>query len=166
MDKPKRDKSALNVMDGMEHPAQINEHLAEKIKGKKAGDQEASYYIDGIKEGNRTILSQAITLIESVNPKHIEIAQTIIAHCLPYSGDSLRLGITGVPGVGKSTFIESFGKYLTAQGKKIAVLAVDPSSEISHGSILGDKTRMENLSRDSLAYIRPTPASGSIGGIA
>jgi LAO/AO transport system kinase len=111
-------------------------------------------------------LSQAITLIESSLPAHQEVAQAIISKCLPHSGNSVRIGITGVPGVGKSTFIEAFGKHLTAQGRKIAVLAIDPSSSRSRGSILGDKTRMEELSVDKNAFIRPSPAAGSLGGVA
>jgi len=111
-------------------------------------------------------LSQAITLIESSLHKHQEIAQKIIERSLPYSGKSIRIGITGVPGVGKSTFIESFGLYLSSLGKKIAVLAIDPSSERSGGSILGDKTRMGSLSADPNAFIRPSPAGGTLGGVA
>ncbi|MCU0445326.1 MAG: methylmalonyl Co-A mutase-associated GTPase MeaB [Microscillaceae bacterium] len=123
-------------------------------------------YIDGILSHNRVIFSQAITLIESQLPSDHEIAQEVLAAILPHTGQSVRLGITGVPGVGKSTFIESLGKHITAQNKKLAVLAVDPSSQISKGSIMGDKTRMEQLSTDPLAYIRPTPAQNSLGGVA
>jgi LAO/AO transport system kinase len=112
------------------------------------------------------VLSQAITLIESTVHKDIETAGKIIEQCLPYSGNSIRIGITGVPGVGKSTFIEAFGKYLTSIGKKLCVLAVDPSSEISKGSILGDKTRMEELSVDPNAFIRPSPSGLTLGGVA
>jgi LAO/AO transport system kinase len=123
-------------------------------------------YVKGILEGNRTILSRAITMIESENPSHIVMAQDIIERCLPHSGNSLRIGITGVPGVGKSTFIESFGGMLTAQGHKLAVLAIDPSSERTKGSILGDKTRMETLSVDPNAFIRPSPSGSALGGVA
>jgi len=122
--------------------------------------------VDGLIKGNRTLLSQAITLIESSLPIHQELAQQIIQECLPLSGNSIRIGITGVPGVGKSTFIETFGKHLTSQGRKIAVLAIDPSSSRSRGSILGDKTRMEELSVDANAFIRPSPSAGSLGGVA
>ncbi len=127
----------------------------------------AQQYIDGILEGNRTLLSRAITLVESTKNEHREIAQQIIEGCLPHSGNSIRIGITGVPGVGKSTFIEAFGMYaIKEQQKKVAVLAVDPSSQRSKGSILGDKTRMERLSNEENAYIRPTPSAGSLGGVA
>ena len=112
------------------------------------------------------MLSKAVTLVESSNSKHQEIAQEIIKQCLPYSGKSVRIGITGVPGVGKSTFIEALGTMLTGQGHKLAVLAIDPSSERSKGSILGDKTRMEVLAGDRNAYIRPSPSAGSLGGVA
>ena len=114
----------------------------------------------------RSALAQAITLVESTLESHQQEAQGILQDLLPYSGNSLRIGITGVPGVGKSTFIEALGKHLTAQGKKVAVLAIDPSSEKSGGSILGDKTRMNELSVDDLAFIRPSPTAGSLGGVA
>jgi LAO/AO transport system kinase len=116
--------------------------------------------------GNRRALAKAITLVESKLDTHREVAQDVLERVLPYSGNSIRIGITGVPGVGKSTFIEAFGLYLIAQGKRVAVLAVDPSSPIAGGSILGDKTRMEELSRREEAFIRPTPASGALGGVA
>lgn len=122
-------------------------------------------YTDGILSGNRMVLSRAITLIESNLAEDKILAQELLETILPYSGKSIRLGITGVPGVGKSTFIESFGKYLTSQQKKIAVLAIDPSSQMTKGSILGDKTRMEELSREPLAYIRPSPTGNSLGGV-
>ena len=119
-----------------------------------------------ILDGNRSALARAITLVESTLESHQQEAQGIIQELLPHSGQSLRIGITGVPGVGKSTFIEAFGKHLTAQSKKVAVLAIDPSSEKSGGSILGDKTRMNELSADDLAFIRPSPTAGSLGGVA
>jgi LAO/AO transport system kinase len=123
-------------------------------------------YIDGILRGDRIILSRAITLIESQLGADRILSQEVLEGILPHSGNSLRIGITGVPGVGKSTFIETFGKFLTSQQKKIAVLTVDPSSQITKGSILGDKTRMDELSNDPLAYIRPSPAGNSLGGVA
>jgi len=123
-------------------------------------------YVAGIKAGDISILSRAITLVESTRVDHRELSQQIIEACIPFSGNSIRIGITGVPGVGKSTFIESFGKHITAQGKKLAVLAIDPSSEQNKGSILGDKTRMEALCQDDMAFIRPSPAAGSLGGVA
>ena len=117
-------------------------------------------------DGNRRALAKAITLVESKLPAHRDLAQDVLEQVLPYSGKSIRIGITGVPGVGKSTFIEAFGLHLIEQGKRVAVLAVDPSSPIAGGSILGDKTRMEELSRREEAYIRPSPAEGSLGGVA
>ena len=117
-------------------------------------------------QGDRAALARAITLVESTLAQHQQEALEIIQEVLPHSGQSVRVGITGVPGVGKSTFIEALGKYLTAQGKKLAVLAIDPSSEKSGGSILGDKTRMNELAVDELAFIRPSPTAGSLGGVA
>lgn len=124
-------------------------------------------FINGILSENRVLLSRAITLIESTKDEHQELAQEIVEGCLPHAGKSIRIGITGVPGVGKSTFIEAFGNYVIDQQKRsMAVLAVDPSSAKTRGSILGDKTRMETLSQHPKAYIRPTPTSGSLGGVA
>ncbi len=123
-------------------------------------------YVDGIRNHDRTILSQAITLIESSLPAHRDIAAQIIEDCMPLSGNSIRIGITGVPGVGKSTFIESLGKKVTGMNRKLAVLAIDPSSKRSGGSIMGDKTRMETLAQDPDAFIRPSPSGGSLGGVA
>jgi LAO/AO transport system kinase len=117
-------------------------------------------------DGNRTALGQGITLLESTLPEHEEQSQELLSECLPHSGKSIRVGVTGVPGVGKSTFIESFGKLLTSQGKKVAVLAIDPTSERTHGSILGDKSRMHELAADENAFIRPSPSSGTLGGVA
>lgn len=136
-----------------------------KIKRKK--EPSFKEYIEGILNADRSILSQAITLVESTLPKHNELAQEIINHCLPNTGKSIRIGITGIPGVGKSTFIETFGLYLTEKEKRtVAVLAIDPSSERSKGSILGDKVRMERLSLHPDAFIRPSPTGGSLGGVA
>tara|TARA_B100000767_G_scaffold188188_1_gene175533 strand:- start:316 stop:1257 length:942 start_codon:yes stop_codon:yes gene_type:complete len=117
-------------------------------------------------EGNRTALGQGITLLESTLPEHEKKAQDLITTCLPHSGNSIRIGVTGVPGVGKSTFIEAFGKLLTSQVKKVAVLAIDPTSERTHGSILGDKSRMHELAADENAFIRPSPSRGRLGGVA
>jgi LAO/AO transport system kinase len=122
-------------------------------------------YINGLQQGNIAVLSRAITLIESTKSEHQQLAAELIDSILPLIGKSVRIGITGVPGVGKSTFIESFGMHLIDQGKKVAVLAIDPSSSISKGSILGDKTRMEKLSVHPQAFIRPSAASGSLGGV-
>jgi len=122
-------------------------------------------YVTGLKAGDIAVLSKAITLIESSKLEHKQLAQELIDAILPFTGKSVRIGITGVPGVGKSTFIESFGMHLIAEGKKVAVLAIDPSSSISKGSILGDKTRMEKLSIHPNAFIRPSASSGSLGGV-
>lgn len=119
-----------------------------------------------ILSGNRRAIAKAITLIESSRDDHQDSAQALLSDLLPHSGNSIRLGLTGTPGVGKSTFIETFGKMLTAKAIKVAVLAVDPSSKVTGGSILGDKTRMEELARDKNAFIRPTPSKGTLGGIA
>lgn len=159
-------KSALKVNEGIEQPPSVNSGAAQHHSRPGRKLLTPDQYLEGITKGNRTILSQAITLIESSLPMHQEMAQAIISKCLPLSGNSVRIGITGVPGVGKSTFIEAFGKHLTSRGLMIAVLAIDPSSSRSRGSILGDKTRMEELSVDSNAFIRPSPAAGSLGGVA
>ena len=123
-------------------------------------------YVQGLANGDISILGRAITLVESTKAEHQALAQKILEQSMSMTGKSIRIGITGVPGVGKSTFIEGFGKHITAMGKKVAVLAIDPSSEEGRGSILGDKTRMEKLSKDALAFIRPSPTAGSLGGVA
>lgn len=131
-----------------------------------------SEFVEGILAGNRVVLSQAITLVESTRSDHQTLAQAIIEQCLPHSGNSMRVGITGTPGAGKSTFIETFGTFITEQSSdsvkshQVAVLAIDPSSQVSKGSILGDKTRMLNLSSNPKAFIRPSPAGESLGGVA
>ena len=122
--------------------------------------------IVGIRSGNKRLLSKAITLVESKKPEHRGIAEELLREILPFTGKSVRVGITGVPGAGKSTFIENYGKLLISKGKKVAVLAIDPSSALNKGSILGDKTRMEELSREENAFIRPSPSSGFLGGVA
>lgn len=127
---------------------------------------DAQYYIEGILQQNRLVLARTITLIESSLPAHQEMARKVIDRLLPYTGKSYRLGITGVPGAGKSTFIEGFGTMLTDLGHRVAVLAVDPSSSRSGGSILGDKTRMEKLAVNDRAFIRPSPSQGTLGGVA
>ncbi len=166
MEDEKKDHSALSVTRGIDQPGQVNHHALKRYRKIRKKQLSVEDYIEGIGEGNRTVLSQAITLIESALPAHQQHAQEIISRCLPYSGNSVRIGITGVPGVGKSTFIESFGRFLTSNGHKLAVLAIDPSSERSKGSILGDKTRMGELSSDPRAFIRPSPSGGSLGGVA
>lgn len=157
----------LNVNKGIEQPEAVSaESVHRFLKKNRRRELTVDEYCEGVLQGNRTVLSRAVTLIESSKPDHQSVAQEILSRCLPHSGKSVRIGITGVPGAGKSTFIESFGTYLTSIGKKLAVLAIDPSSERSKGSILGDKTRMEELSSDPNAYIRPSPSSGSLGGVA
>jgi LAO/AO transport system kinase len=123
------------------------------------------YYVSGVLARNRLLLAKTITLIESTLPKHQELAKAILDKLLPHSGQGYRIGITGVPGAGKSTFIENFGTMLTTGGHRVAVLAVDPSSSRSGGSILGDKTRMEKLAVDANAFIRPSPSAGALGGV-
>ena len=144
----------------------IDEQAARHIIAKRKNIPDAQSLISKICEGNTTALSQSITLAESTAARHQLVAQEILTGCLPYANKSLRIGITGIPGVGKSTFIEALGKYLISLDKKIAVLAIDPSSSISHGSILGDKTRMNDLSTNSQAFIRPSAAGDSLGGVA
>ena len=159
--------SGLNVNQGIEPLPSVSEDSVKRfLRNKKKRTLSVQQYVDGILNGDITTLSQAVTLVESSRPEHQEIAQEIIVKCLPFSGNSVRIGITGVPGVGKSTFIEAMGKQITSQGEKLAVLAIDPSSERTKGSILGDKTRMEDLSIDPNAYIRPSPSAGSLGGVA
>ncbi|MFI3315916.1 MAG: methylmalonyl Co-A mutase-associated GTPase MeaB [Rikenellaceae bacterium] len=154
--------SALYVNSGIEKPPIVNPYFKKVKRAKLSVDD----YVNGILDGNITILSQAITLVESLLPSHHQMAQQIIERCLPYSGKSIRIGITGVPGAGKSTFIEAIGTKITDLNHKLAVLAIDPSSEKSKGSILGDKTRMETLVHNPKAFIRPSPAAGSLGGVA
>lgn len=128
---------------------------------------DAAAYAEGILRGDRILLSRAITLIESTRPEHQSLAQEVLEICLPHTGRSIRIGVTGSPGVGKSTFIETFGTWLTTeQSHKVAVLAIDPTSQVSKGSILGDKTRMERLAANPRAFIRPSPAGDSLGGVA
>lgn len=167
MNKEKKDKiSALNVQPGIEQPSSVNPLLAKGMSQFKKGKLDNTQLIEGIINGDRSLLSRGITLVESSLVKDKEIAKEIIQGCLPHSGNSLRIGITGVPGVGKSTFIETFGNYLIKKGKKVAVLAIDPSSKRSKGSILGDKTRMESLSTNENAFIRPSASAGTLGGVA
>ncbi len=123
-------------------------------------------YVDGIKANDRTILARAITLIESHANGHLEEAQKVLTEILPFAGESIRVGITGVPGAGKSTLIETLGLHLIEKGHRVAVLAVDPSSSVTGGSILGDKTRMEKLAQNENSFIRPSPSSGALGGVA
>ncbi|MBB4119845.1 LAO/AO transport system kinase [Mesonia hippocampi] len=144
----------------------LSKKSAERIKALRRKKQNISTLQKDVLKGNKTALSRAITLIESQQQKHTANANKLIEGCLPYANKSIRIGITGVPGVGKSTFIEAFGNFLIQQGKKVAVLAVDPTSSVSHGSILGDKTRMEELVKQENAFIRPTASGNSLGGVA
>lgn len=159
-------KSALSEIHGVEQPETLSTVVAHQIQQFRRKQPSAEELIAGILKGDKTALSRAITLVESTNPEHLAKANEVIKGCLSHANNSVRIGITGVPGVGKSTFIEAFGKYLTSIGKKVAVLAVDPSSSISHGSILGDKTRMEELVKDENAYIRPSASGDTLGGVA
>ena len=155
----------LQVNSGVEQPAIINPYMNRNRFRRR--ELSAAEMVEGIVKGDVTILSQAVTLVESVNPEHQAKAQEVINKCLPYSGNSIRVGISGVPGAGKSTSIDEFGVHvLREHGGKLAVLAIDPSSERSKGSILGDKTRMEKLSTHPDSFIRPSPTAGSLGGVA
>lgn len=162
----KTHSSALQEKAGISQPEMISSQSVEHIQLSRKAQPSAEELVEGILAGNITALSRAITLVESTNPTHLAKANTIINSSLPHANQSVRIGITGVPGVGKSTFIEAFGKHLTSLGKKVAVLAVDPSSTISHGSILGDKTRMEELVKDPNAFIRPSASGETLGGVA
>ncbi len=159
--------SKLVVNAGVAQPPIMNPYV-KKFYKKRPEILTVDQYMEGILAGNTTILSQAITLVESYLPEHRKVAQEIIKRCQVESAShkTMRIGITGVPGAGKSTFIEAFGSYMTSCGHKLAVLAIDPSSEKTKGSILGDKTRMETLCHDPNAFIRPSPSAGSLGGVA
>lgn len=159
-------KSALSEQEGVTSSEITNAEAVSKLKAKRKSKRDTQDLINSLLDGNITALSQAITIIESKHTKHQEQAHQIVKACLPHANKSVRIGITGVPGVGKSTFIEAFGNYLTAQDKKVAVLAVDPSSSLTKGSILGDKTRMESLVKNENAYIRPSASGESLGGVA
>ena len=161
-----KNKSALSEKDGVSQPETTSKSSAEKIKLSRRKRTTTKEFVTKILAGSIPYLSRAITLVESTNTKHQQQANEILEACLPYANNSIRIGITGVPGVGKSTFIEAFGKHLTSLDKKVAVLAVDPSSSVNRGSILGDKTRMEELVTDKNAFIRPSPSGTSLGGVA
>ncbi len=160
--KEHHEESALMIAEGGEQNPVVNPHFKRKKRRKLTTDE----YVQGILDRNITILSQAITLVESNNSEHYAQAQEIIERCLPHANGSIRVGITGVPGAGKSTFIEAIGNMVTSKGHRLAVLAIDPSSERSGGSILGDKTRMETLIASHDVFIRPSPSAGSLGGVA
>ncbi len=155
----------LTVNEGVAQPSIVNPYLKQMRFRRR--ELSVADMVEGIVKGNTTVLSQAVTLVESVNPDHRQKAQEVIEKCLPYSGKSIRVGISGVPGAGKSTSIDQFGIHLLDEyGGKLAVLAIDPSSERSKGSILGDKTRMEKLAQHPSSFIRPSPTAGSLGGVA
>lgn len=166
MSSPNKQSSSLQEKAGISPPEITSSSAINLIQKNRRKQPSSNELIDGIVNGNRTALSRAITLVESTNAEHAEKANEVIKGCLPHANKSIRLGITGVPGVGKSTFIEAFGTFLTQLGKKVAVLAVDPSSSLSHGSILGDKTRMEELVKDENAFIRPSASGDTLGGVA
>lgn len=166
MGEKKESRNTLGVKKGVPQPSVINSDSLNQFKSRVKKTLKIDEYLQGIFNGDKIILSQAITLLESTLPKHQKIASEIIKECQKRSGNSIRIGITGVPGVGKSTFIESLGQEIVNQGRKLAVLAIDPSSSKSRGSILGDKTRMEKLVQLDEAYIRPSPSSGTLGGVA
>lgn len=165
MEHPENDPQykGLVVNKGVEKPPSVNPYLKRRVRNNQ---RSVADFVAGILAGDRVILSQAVTLVESSLPEHQETAQAIIEQCLPHSGNAIRVGITGVPGAGKSTSIDAFGMHLLEKGHKLAVLAIDPSSERSKGSIMGDKTRMEKLSLEQNAFIRPSPSAGSLGGVA
>lgn len=166
MEHPENDKSykGLQVNKGVASQPCVNPYRRPKAVKKR--ELSANDYVEGIRKGDVAILGRAVTLVESLAECHHALAQEVIEKCLPYSGISRRIGITGVPGAGKSTSIDVFGLHVLGQGHKLAVLAIDPSSERSKGSILGDKTRMEKLSQQKNAFIRPSPSAGSLGGVA
>lgn len=153
----------LTVNSGVKQPPVVNPYMKPR---RRQPLPSASELVEGIVKGDIISLSKAVTLVESLAPAHQMLAREVIEKCLPYSGKSRRIGITGVPGAGKSTSIDVFGMHVLKKGGKLAVLAIDPSSERSKGSILGDKTRMEKLSQQPGAFIRPSPSAGSLGGVA
>ncbi|MBT0608651.1 methylmalonyl Co-A mutase-associated GTPase MeaB [Aequorivita echinoideorum] len=166
MTKKKKNRSFLQEKEGINPPETLNKNAAAALRANRKKLPSTEKLIAGILNHDEISLSRAITIIESTAAKHQNQAKQIIESCLPHANKSVRIGITGVPGVGKSTFIESFGKQLISKGKRIAVLAVDPSSSLSKGSILGDKTRMEELVKEKNAFIRPSASGETLGGVA
>ena len=164
--KSKNKQSALKEVEGISAINSVGLTAVSNFKKNRQKKVDIEVIFQNLQQGQIASLSQAITLIESTQSNHNQLANDIIQKCLPHANQSIRIGITGIPGVGKSTFIEAFGKYLTNQGKKVAVLAVDPTSTLSKGSILGDKTRMEELVKDPHAFIRPSPSGQTLGGVA
>ena len=165
MEHPENDSAykGLQVNSGVGSQPIVNPYRKAR---KRVAPLSVNDYVEGILKGDVSVLGRAVTLVESTAEAHQAVAQEVIEKCLPYSGNSRRIGITGVPGAGKSTSIDVFGLHVIRQGGKLAVLAIDPSSERTHGSILGDKTRMEKLSQEKDAFIRPSPSAGSLGGVA
>ncbi|MGC6429677.1 MAG: methylmalonyl Co-A mutase-associated GTPase MeaB [Jejuia sp.] len=159
-------KTALKTSEGVSDSETSTPISISQFKSRRTKNVNAIQLVNGVLNRNITDLSRSITLVESTKPSHQKKANTILKSCLPHANNSIRIGITGVPGVGKSTFIETFGKHLTALGKRVAVLAIDPSSSVTKGSILGDKTRMEALVKDKNAYIRPSASGETLGGVA
>lgn len=166
MAKKRKHISALKEKDGIDQPNHLSELGAKKLKEFRKKTTSVNDVIKGVLKGHKASLSRAITLIESKASKHQDQSRRLIESCLPHANNSVRIGITGVPGAGKSTFIEVFGKLLVEKGFKVAVLAIDPSSSISKGSILGDKTRMEELVKEKNAFIRPSSSGETLGGVA
>ncbi|WP_244592968.1 methylmalonyl Co-A mutase-associated GTPase MeaB [Pukyongia salina] len=166
MSKSGKNTGALHEMEGITPPSSLSDKVANKVKERRKKTLSNEELLKGLLSGDKSALSRAITLVESTKTTHRKQAAQLLESCLPHANNSLRIGITGVPGVGKSTFIESFGKLYTGQGHNVAVLAVDPSSRLSRGSILGDKTRMEELVKDKNAFIRPSASGTSLGGVA
>jgi LAO/AO transport system kinase len=166
MEHPENDNAykGLQVNSGVTSQPTINPYR--RPRANRRPQLSANDFVEGILKGNVTVLGQAVTLVESTIDAHQQVAQEVIEKCLPYTGNSRRIGITGVPGAGKSTSIDVFGLHVLKKGGKLAVLAIDPSSERTQGSILGDKTRMEKLSQHPSAFIRPSPSAGSLGGVA
>lgn len=163
---PENDKKylGLQVNSGVKSQPTVNPYR--RARAKSIPQLTAGEYVEGIIKGDVSVLGRAVTLVESTSERHHALAQEVIEKCLPYSGKSRRIGITGVPGAGKSTSIDAFGLHVIKEGHRLAVLAIDPSSERTKGSILGDKTRMEKLSQNNDAFIRPSPSAGSLGGVA
>lgn len=165
MEHPENDKiyKGLQVNGGVTSQPTVNPYRRARVAVRQLT---AGEFVEGIRKGDVSVLGRAVTLVESTADRHQVLAQEVIEKCLPYTGHSRRIGITGVPGAGKSTSIDAFGMHVLGQGHKLAVLAIDPSSERTRGSILGDKTRMERLSQQKDAFIRPSPSAGSLGGVA
>ena len=166
MAKASKHTSSLKEKKGVVQPESVSKKSADLLKINRKHKPSVGHLIKDLLEGNKTALSRTITLVESSAAKHQEQAKQVIEACLPRANESIRIGITGVPGVGKSTFIEQFGKLLVSENRKVAVLAVDPSSSLSKGSILGDKTRMEELVKEPNVFIRPSASGDSLGGVA